>query len=178
MQLQQEQELSLPFGERVTFLCLCKEKITKRGAFQQPSGWSSTPCLRAHAATRRGSTPPAGFFDTTSLSWRKTTCIHARRPSGSSQWLRRCGRGPAGQRPEPRQEQLQLQLQLQLQRLPLPGPPLRFAQGRGLNGSTKRGGRSGVTPGLCAASASLFQLHPVFAARPKQLHAQNHRRFE
>ena len=27
---EQEQELSLPFGERVTFLCLCKEKITKR----------------------------------------------------------------------------------------------------------------------------------------------------
>gem|GEM_PF-2365289 len=27
---QQDQELSLPCGERVTFLCLCKEKITKR----------------------------------------------------------------------------------------------------------------------------------------------------
>ena len=26
----QEQKLSLPFGERVTFLCLCKEKLTKR----------------------------------------------------------------------------------------------------------------------------------------------------
>ena len=121
-----KQGLSLPFGERVTFLCLCKEKITKRGAFQQPSGWSSTPCLRAHAATRRGSTPPAGFFDTTSLSWRKTTCIHARRPSGSSHWLRRCGRGPVSQSPK----QPRLQLQLQLRKLPLPNPPLACGKGR------------------------------------------------
>ncbi len=98
------------------FSLLVQRKITKR----------NTPCLRAHAATRRGSTPPAGFFDTTSLSWRKTTCIHARRPSGSSHWLRRCGRGPVNQR----QEQEQRLEQPQLQKLPLPSPPLRFAQGR------------------------------------------------
>ena len=30
LEQQQGQELSLPFGERVTFLCLCKEKLTKR----------------------------------------------------------------------------------------------------------------------------------------------------
>ncbi len=77
------------------------------------------PCLR-----HSGSTPPAGFFDETQLrcSWgrgsrltaparspgrssaspisgsplsrRKTTCIPARRPSGYSHRLRRCGRGP------------------------------------------------------------------------------------
>ena len=51
------------------------------------------PCLRALRATHSGSTPPAGFFDETSLSRRKTACIHARRPSGFSRWLRRCGRG-------------------------------------------------------------------------------------
>jgi len=77
------------------------------------------PCLR-----HSGSTPPAGFFYATQLrcSWgrgsrltaparspgrssaspisgsplsrRKTTCVPARRPSGYSHRLRRCGRGP------------------------------------------------------------------------------------
>ena len=59
---------------------------------------------------------------------------------------------------------------------PRPSPALRAREG--VKRLYEKGGRSGVTPGLCAASASLFQLHPVFAARPKQLHAQNHRRFE
>ena len=48
-----------------TFLCLCKERWPKE----------STPCLRAHVAMRRGSTPLAGFFDDTSLYRRKTTCV-------------------------------------------------------------------------------------------------------
>ena len=52
------------------------------------------PCLRAQPAARAGSTPPAGFFDETSMSRRKTTRVHARRPSGFSRRLRRCGRGP------------------------------------------------------------------------------------
>ena len=42
-----------PIGERVTSLCSCKEKVTKRSAFQQPNGWSSTPCLRASGPLRR-----------------------------------------------------------------------------------------------------------------------------
>ncbi len=56
------------------------------------------PCLRARRAARAGSTPPPGFFDETSLSRRKTACIHARRPSGFSRRLRRCGRGPENQK--------------------------------------------------------------------------------
>ena len=53
------------------------------------------PCLCAQPATRAGSTPPPGFFDETSLSRRKTTCIPARRPSrGLIRRLRRCGREP------------------------------------------------------------------------------------
>ncbi len=69
--------------ERATFLCSCKETWPKE----------STPCLRARRAARAGSTPPAGFFYATSLSRRKTTHIHVRRPSGFSRRLRRCGRG-------------------------------------------------------------------------------------
>ena len=67
---EQDQRLSLPFGARATFLCSCKETWPKE----------STPCLRARRATRAGSTPPPGFFDETSMSRRKTTCIHARSP--------------------------------------------------------------------------------------------------
>ena len=82
---EQDQRLSLSFGARATFLCSCKETWPKE----------STPCLRARRATRAGSTPPPGFFDETSLSRRKTTCIPARRPSrGLIRRLRRCGREP------------------------------------------------------------------------------------
>jgi len=68
--------------ERATFLCSCKETWPKE----------STPCLRARRAARAGSTPPAGFFYATSLSRRKTTHIHVRRPSGFPHRLRRYGR--------------------------------------------------------------------------------------
>ncbi len=74
--------------ERATFLCSCKETWPKE----------STPCLRARRAARAGSTPPEGFFYATSLSRRKTTHIHVRRPSGFSRRLRRCGRGPENQK--------------------------------------------------------------------------------
>ena len=80
---EQDQRLSLPFGARATFLCSCKETWPKE----------STPCLRARRAARVGSTPPPGFFYATSLSRRKTACVPARRPSGYSRRLRRCGRG-------------------------------------------------------------------------------------
>ncbi len=110
---EQEQRLSLPFGERVTFLCLCKEKITKRKAPQQPNGWSSTPCLRAHAATRRGSTPPPGFFDDTSLYRRKTTCVLHVAPFGV---LSAGCVAAEGARKSKALEQRQRQLQRQLQR--------------------------------------------------------------
>ncbi len=79
----QGQRLSLPYGARATFLCSCKETWPKE----------TRPCLRAQPAQRAGSTPPAGFFDETSMSRRKTTRVHARRPSGFSRRLRRCGRG-------------------------------------------------------------------------------------
>ena len=109
-----ELELSLPFGERVTSLCLCKEMITKR----------NTPCLRVHAAMRRGSTPPAGFFDETSLSRRKTTHIHVRRPYGVLSVSSVASEGA---------QQVKSQSNSKIKtraRAPLPNPPLAYGKGR------------------------------------------------
>ena len=81
----QDQELSLPCGERVTFLCLCKEKLTKRKHTLPPR--PRCCASRVHSAGR--------IFRRDVLVSSK----NAAHPCASPRWglvcqLRRCGREP------------------------------------------------------------------------------------
>ena len=82
-----KQGLSLPFGERVTFLCLCKEKLTKRK--------HTLPTRPRRCASRVHSA--AGIFRRDVPVSSKNDVHPCTSPlRGPVRRLRRCGRGPGG----------------------------------------------------------------------------------
>ena len=73
---------------------LVQRSVAQRSAFQQPNGWSSTPCLRAHGTMCRGFTPPPGFFDTPPVVSKNDVHPCTSPLRGLVRRLRRCGRKP------------------------------------------------------------------------------------
>lgn len=68
---EQKQKLSCTCDARATFLCLCKEKLAKKGAFPTLAWLVNTPGRMP--ALRAGPPLPGAFFDGTSMYRRKTT---------------------------------------------------------------------------------------------------------
>jgi len=117
-----KQMLSLPFGERVTFLCLCKEKITKR-KHTLPTRLPRC-ALQVHSASRifRRYIPVSS----------KNDVRPARRPvRGLVCQLRRCGRGPGRAKAlEQRQKQRRMHPPEPRQSTPpIPSPTLCVREG-------------------------------------------------
>jgi|GEM_PF-5467626 hypothetical protein len=70
--------MALPVPDLAASLCTNQREAARTGALQQPNGWSTRPCLRAHGTACHGSTAPPAFFDATQL---RCSCGRGSRPT-------------------------------------------------------------------------------------------------